>query len=208
MVAKNEDTIKLTLGFFLLKNPSPLELKNGLSMEQRSRIEQNFFSTPAWRVQNLDPDRIGAGKLRVFLQDLLDAHIEKEIPKVRDEIKRTLAVTERELKALGNARPAIGLVRSFITSLSMRFYELFQAALDGNYLSIDIDFFSKHEFCRLRASVQACNMKFSDYMREQGQRRKLSSTSQSSSLDHESANETTQLIVSKKEMTQWVKQVR
>jgi hypothetical protein len=206
-VAKNQDTIKLKLGFFLLKNPSPLELKDGVSMQNRSKRELLFFKAPAWKSENLDMDRVGAERLRIFLQDLLDTHIERELPKVREEIKRTLAVTERNLKALGNARPTIGHIRSFITSMSMTMSQLFQAALDGNYHSIDVDFFSQHDICRLRARIQEANSIFATDMREYGQRRKLGSAPQSSDSDSESTDETAQLIVSKTEMMVWVKQV-
>lgn len=215
LVAKNQDNIKLKLGFFLLKNPSPAELKEGLSMAERSSLELRFFSSPAWASQNLDMNRVGAEKLRVFLQELLDTHIERELPKVREEIRRLLAVREVELRSLGEARPTTDLVRTFLTGLSMKFYELLQAALDGNYHSIDVAFFSESDKSRLRACVQESNTKFAAYMRESGQRRKMKVESESNntmpesgdSKDHELGDNTTQIIVSKAEMMQWVKQV-
>ena len=33
LLAKNEDTTKLKLGFFLVKNPTPSELKSGITSE-------------------------------------------------------------------------------------------------------------------------------------------------------------------------------
>lgn len=96
----------------------------------------------------------------------------------------------------------------------MRFYELLQAALDGNYHSIDAEFFDS-EISRLRATVQEMNTKFAAYMRLSVQRRKFKpdaepedSTSESGNPDDaETADETGQLIVSKTEMMRWVKQV-
>ncbi|KAM0259705.1 hypothetical protein ACHAQJ_003139 [Trichoderma viride] len=216
LVAKNQDSIKLKLGFFLLKNPSPSELKAGLTMSGRSSLELRFFSSPAWANQNLDKDRVGAEKLRVFLQDLLDTHIERELPKVREEIKKTLIARDIELKSMGDSRPTVDLIRTFLTGLSMRFYELLQAALDGNYHSIDAAFFSGSEKSRLRASVQKINTEFAAYMRDSGERRKIKAEIESdnsvpesdNSEDHEQAGETAQVVVSKTEMTQWVKQVR
>ncbi|KAL7795108.1 P-loop containing nucleoside triphosphate hydrolase protein [Trichoderma ceciliae] len=214
LVAKNQDNIKLKLGFFLVKNPSPLELKESLTMSARSSLELRFFSSPAWASQNLDMNRVGAEKLRTFLQDLLDTHIERELPKVREEIKKMLAVREVELKSLGDARPTVDLIRAFLTGLSMRFYELLQAALDGNYHSVDAAFFSESENSRLRARVQEKNTKFAGYMRESGQRRKFKADAESensvpesdNSEDHKLAGETGQILVSKTEMMQWVKQ--
>lgn len=206
-VAKNQDAIKLKLGFFLLKNPPPSEIREGFTMETRSKRELRFFSAPAWASQNLDQDRIGAEKLRLYLQDLLHTHIERELPKVREEIRKSLSRTEAELISLGDARPSLHHIRAFVTSLSMKFYQLVQAALDGNYHSIDVEFFSEHEGSRLRARIQEANTKFAAHMREHGKTRKIGTRSRSCSPDHELANETTQLIVDEEEMMEWIKEV-
>ncbi|KAL7922195.1 P-loop containing nucleoside triphosphate hydrolase protein [Trichoderma austrokoningii] len=211
-VAKNEDNIRLKLGFFLVKNPSPSELKKGLTMSERSSLELRFFSSSPWAEQNLDMNRVGAEKLRVFLQDLLDTHIERELPKVRDEIKKLLAMREAELKSMGDARPTVDLIRSFLTSLSMRFYELLQAALEGHYHSIDAEFFSKTEDSRLRANVQKLNTSFSNYMRDFGQKRKIKADTEldeesDDTEDQESVSEEGQVLVTKAEMMQWVAQI-
>ncbi|KAJ6439095.1 dynamin GTPase [Purpureocillium lavendulum] len=201
LVAKNKDSIKLKLGFFLLKNPSPSELEQGLNMATRAAREQRFFSLPQWAAQDLDTDRLGAEKLRCYLQQLLDKHIERELPKVRDEIKRKLSSTEAELRSLGDARPNVGNIRSFVTDLSMTFYELLQAALEGNYHSTKASFFAQQPHSRLRAVIQQLNTKFAARMRESGQRRKLRSSNSDDSQppaddsdDHESIDETGQLL--------------
>ncbi|KAL7929824.1 P-loop containing nucleoside triphosphate hydrolase protein [Trichoderma chlorosporum] len=216
LVAKNKDNIKLKLGFFLLKNPSPQELKDCLTMTARSNLERQFFSGPAWVDQDLDMSRVGAENLRVYLQELLDAHIAKELPKVREEIRKLLSVREAELRSLGEARPTVDLIRTFLTSLSMRFYELLQAALDGNYHSVDVAFFSESDRSRLRAGVQASNLRFANYMRESGHKRKTKeesgetdgiAVSESKTSEDDGLVETTsQLIVSKAEMMRWVKE--
>ncbi|CDM38461.1 unnamed protein product [Penicillium roqueforti FM164] len=36
----------------------------------------------------LDPSRVGVDKLRCFLEEILDTHIQRELPKVRDDIRR------------------------------------------------------------------------------------------------------------------------
>jgi hypothetical protein len=48
-LAKNEGTIKLKLGFFLLKNPSPSQRGLGISRNQRNRQELEFFALPSWK---------------------------------------------------------------------------------------------------------------------------------------------------------------
>lgn len=65
-LANNCDRTKLTLGFFVLKNPSPTELKAGMTTEERHRMELAYFSKEPWKKQGLDPSRVGVDKLRCF----------------------------------------------------------------------------------------------------------------------------------------------
>jgi hypothetical protein len=207
-VAKNLDNIKLKLGFFLLKNPSPSELEQGLDMDTRSRRELQFFASPPWVSQGLDTERIGAEKLRIFLQELLDTHIERELPKVKEDIRKSLEASERELQALGEPRPTVGHIRAYMIGLSMRFTEIAQAALDGNYHGNYQEFFTDSEDSRLRARVQQLNTAFATEVRENGQKRRVKATSESYESDNESTNDADgQITVNKAEMMHWVKQV-
>jgi hypothetical protein len=157
----------------------------------------------------LDRDRVGVVKLRGFLQHLLDTHIERELPKVQNEIRKHLKQTEAELDLMGAARQSVGEVRFFLTNLSMKFYELLQAALDGNYHTIDSDFFSEAEGSRLRARVQEANTKFATAMRLKGKKRVTKSKSSPvlGQSDDDLPLENTQLVVTDEEMLQWVKEV-
>lgn len=207
-MAKNLDNIKLRLGFFLLKNLSPSEIEQGLDMDARSRRELQFFASPPWVSQGLDTERIGAEKLRIFLQELLDTHIEKELPKVKEDIRKSLEASERELQALGEPRPTVGHIRAYMIGLSMRFTEIARAALDGNYHGNYQEFFTDFEDSRLRARVQQLNTAFATKVRENGQKRRVKDTSESHESDNESTNDADgQITVSKAEMTHWVKQV-
>ncbi|KAF2158956.1 hypothetical protein M409DRAFT_71369 [Zasmidium cellare ATCC 36951] len=80
-LSRNEDTTKLGLGFFLLKNPSPKETQQALSLAIREAIERDFSTAEPWSRQDLNPSRLGINHLRRFLQELLDKHIERELPK-------------------------------------------------------------------------------------------------------------------------------
>jgi hypothetical protein len=202
--AKNQDTIKLKLGFFLVKNPTPTEIKEQISMTSRSQRELQFFSAPEWTSQQLDMNRVGVDKLRQFLQVLLDSHIEKELPKVRDEIKKSLTTTEADLRSMGDARPTPIHVRSFMTNMSMRYYELLQAALNGSYQSIDVDFFSQIEGSRLRARIQQINTDFADLMRDRGERRKIGTASKP---EQSNVSSTVQLMVTEEQIMVWVREV-
>ncbi|GKT72564.1 dynamin family protein [Colletotrichum tofieldiae] len=166
-IAKNQDSIKLRLGFFLLKNPSPAEMKDSSAKLSRSVLEMNFFSSSAWKAQDLDMNRVGIENLKVFLQRLLDEHLERELPKVKIEIKRHLALKEEELEAMGPERRSLSDIRSFMTNLSMRYYTLAQAALEGNYHSSDVQFFDKNNGTRLRSLVHQQNGQFATAMRIQ-----------------------------------------
>ncbi|KAH0225124.1 hypothetical protein KCV06_g10184, partial [Aureobasidium melanogenum] len=101
LLAKNQDTTKLKLGYFLLKNPSPSELESQVDALSRESREHSFFQTSPWREQNLDKDRTGISALRQFLQNLLDRHIEHELPRVREEIETLAVSVEQKLNHLG-----------------------------------------------------------------------------------------------------------
>ncbi|RDW92727.1 dynamin family protein [Aspergillus mulundensis] len=221
-IAKNLDTIKLKLGFFLLKNPSPMERKDCHSMTARSALEDRFFSRPSWAIHHLDKKRIGSESLRTFLQKLLDSHIEHELPKVRNEIKKRLDATEAELRSMGDARSTVGDIRSFLTSLSMAFYDMLQAALDGNYHTLRHDFFDSNQNARLRALVQQANTNFATFMRTQGARRVVreepAETEEAEEAEEPDEDEDEQLeqvddnlfpqiYVTQQEMMDWIKEV-
>ncbi|KAI4271951.1 MAG: hypothetical protein L6R38_006736 [Xanthoria sp. 2 TBL-2021] len=90
LLAKNLDTTKLQLGYFLVKNPTPTELASGITPDQRQRGEVTFFQFSPWKEQGLAMDRVGILSLRSYLQTLLDQHMERELPKVQEEVKNLM----------------------------------------------------------------------------------------------------------------------
>ena len=212
LLAKNQDTTKLKLGFFLVKNPTPSELAHGISVDQRQVNEQRYFQSSAWKAQALDPTRIGIQSLRVYLQRLLDQHIERELPKVREEIRKMILVVEQDLAALGEDRPTSTHLRMFLSRLAMRFHNLTASALNGTYHEADPAFFVEDDgrSCsrRLRARVHYLNGNFSDYMRQNGQKRKIRpAQALEDSSDAEDEPDEGQLLLTESEMKQWVKEV-
>jgi GTPase SAR1 family protein len=215
-LAKNMDRTKLNLGFFLLKNPAPAELREGLSPAARKRAEHAFFSREPWSSLGLDLSRVGIENLRVFLQELLDSHIERELPKVREELRELLERNCQDLAALGMERNTAGQIRIYLTQISADFHGLVRAGIDGDYGGRDAKFFNvqgKNFANRLRAVVHLENEKFANHMREYGQTRKFvcqqdnpsfESTDQGMDL---ALNEEGQILVSKEEMAAWVKEV-
>ncbi|EXK25030.1 hypothetical protein FOMG_16408 [Fusarium oxysporum f. sp. melonis 26406] len=73
--------------------------------------------------------------------------------------------------------------------LSMRFTEIAQAALDGNYHGNYQEFFTDSEDSRLRARVQQLNTAFAAEVRENGEKRRVKATSESYESDNESTND-------------------
>lgn len=218
-LAKNMDRVKLKLGFFLLKNPSPLDISKGLSWEERQRQETRFFNSSPWKEQNLDKTRVGVENLRSFLQQLLDNHIERELPKVRKEMEALLRSTERELAQIGPERSSIGQVRMFLTHISMEFYSLTKAAVDGSYGGRDSVFFAAgtNPETRLRARIHIMNEEFAAYMRTRAAKRRIRDGDEANSeSEHFTSSESDQSVgctsneqlrVTKKQMIDWVEKV-
>ncbi|KFY02398.1 hypothetical protein V494_00073 [Pseudogymnoascus sp. VKM F-4513 (FW-928)] len=210
-LAKNESPIKLKLGFFLLKNPSPSQLESGMSRSEQIHQELDFFAS--WKEHRLDPTRIGIITLQDFLQDLHSRHIEKELPMVREEITALLTKIDGSLTSLGEERQTPTDIRMFLARLSMKFHSLTQAAIDGNYHWTEGDFFagsSEGSSTRLRAEIHRLNGRFSTYMRDKGHLRKLYSDSEpivDSKSDVDSEEEGEMLRVAQQEVEEWVKRV-
>jgi GTPase SAR1 family protein len=200
-LANNEDNVKLKLGFFLLKNPSP---------EALARDEADFFAQPCWRQCGIDPDRVGSARLKTFMQELLQDHIEREIPKVKAELRTKLDDSELKLRRLGKPRSTAADVRSCLIERSMALGSLTRDALQGHYLGSDSDFFKQET--RLRALVHQANTSFAAKMRgaNASKRRVVRGAKGSVDTDIEltDENQTEQIQVSQQEMLNWVKSVR
>ncbi|ETS76893.1 hypothetical protein PFICI_10767 [Pestalotiopsis fici W106-1] len=197
-LANNVDNIKLKLGFFLLKNPSPSEI--GLSGDAQCQLESQFFATAIWQSHCLDMTRVGISELRTFLQQLLDRHIEKELPKVQNEVKQLLMATDTRLATLGPERTTALQIRGFLTGTSMRFHGLIIAALYGNYQGSEARFFER-DANRLRAMVHQANETFADYMRTNGAKRKLVEEKE----DQPNQEDESEIILATKtELSQWI----
>ena len=209
LLAKNLDTTKLKLGYFLVKNPTPTELASGITPEQRQKGEVHYFQSSPWKEQALSMDRVGILSLRLYLQSLLDQHIERELPKVREEVKILMKKTEVAIEALGEERPTTGRLRMFLSRLAMRFYGLTTSALNGTYHEMDSIFFSDQNkySTRLRALVHVLNTEFSDNMSQNGQKRKVIKRELNAECAVEDVPEDGQLLVTEPEMKVWVKEV-
>ncbi|KAI6787796.1 hypothetical protein KC357_g9181 [Hortaea werneckii] len=96
-LSKNQDEMRLILGVFLPKNPSPTELSelsNHLLGEQN---EETLFARSPWNQHQLHKEKLGASNLRGSLQQLLDNHLGHELAKIREEIRTLLRKVDHEL---------------------------------------------------------------------------------------------------------------
>ena len=216
-LSKNEDTTKLKLGFFMVKNPSPSEVEEKINMAERESKELAYFSSPPWKDAGLDQTRIGVGSLRTFLQELLSQHTERELPKVQTEVRTLIKSTEKALACLGEERPTTSHMRMFLSRLAMRYHTLTNAALVGDYGSSEFEFFnvSFSESRRLRAFVHSVNTDFSNKMRLEGSTIKIVPELAKNAVDlevdlHEIATRQgpiKQISMTEARFTQWVKYV-
>ncbi|KAK2744018.1 hypothetical protein FQN57_004471 [Myotisia sp. PD_48] len=185
-IVKNQAAIKLKLGYFVLKNPSPKDLETGMSPSERRIKELDFFHEPEWKSQHLKPDRVGIDALRKYLQLLLQQHIDRELPKVCYEISQLLDNAREELNALGQERPNLQAQRLFLTELSVAFRDLIQSATNGMYQAVNSDFFRTEKegllHNRLRARVHHANSKFANFMRTSAHKLEIKETSQDESI--------------------------
>ncbi|KAJ6037073.1 Dynamin family protein [Penicillium herquei] len=223
-LAKNEDRIQLRSGFFVLKNPSPEELKVGVTPEQREAAESEFFSKAAWTAQVLDTSRVGIKNLQSFLKHLLHTHIERELPNLCEELYRLLKTVEDNIDHLGPERSQAVQIRMFLTRVSSSFQSIVKDALNGIYDLNDVEFSSNlgPERCRLRAAVHLENERFADFMRMHSQQRRVipktgrASGPARNTADHlrylasrpGDKSDYQELLVTEEQMLGWVKKVR
>jgi hypothetical protein len=128
----------------------------------------------------LVPDILGIGSLRVRLSDLLLRHIKHELPRLREELDQIYEETLLGLHSLGQSRSTVRQQMEYLMQLSLQFYDLTKAGVNGYYKS---DYFGKvgtrsnfgstlHER-RLRAAVQLLNLKFAKAMCKLGHKYNL-----------------------------------
>lgn len=117
---------------------------------------------------------MGIDNLKTFIQDLLDRHIERELPKVRDDIKSVIRTTEEEIIGLPPERSTTGQIRQYLSDIAMQYHSVAMAALNGEYHTGYASFFDTDDTTigstRLRALIHIMNTDFSQIMRDRGQR--------------------------------------
>ncbi|KAJ9075536.1 hypothetical protein DSO57_1035220 [Entomophthora muscae] len=98
----NNRRYKLKLGYFIIKNPSKVELDEKISFKQAREREASFFlHNSPWNVSNAATrDRMGVGKLSETLSLRLTELIEVSLPGMRAKVRELLDAVQKELEAL------------------------------------------------------------------------------------------------------------
>lgn len=146
----------LRLGYCIVRNRGQQDvLANSSDRHQR---ETEFFSTQPWA--SLDKDRVGIEALKSRLRELLVDITRREFPKVRQEIDKKLAASQKELSSLGPSRESNEQQHRYLLDLTMKFQKITDAALDAHYARHDE--FNGRRFLKLATIMCWLNEKFSD----------------------------------------------
>ena len=127
-----------------------------MTMAQRQKMEAQFFANPPWNNLGLDALRVGIDNLCVFMQNLLDQHIERELPKVQKDVAQLLQEINKELMDLGTERTSPAQIRIYLTRIATDFQNLLKAGVEWIYDNWDRFFHETNdekECHRLRALI-------------------------------------------------------
>jgi hypothetical protein len=162
-LARNEDVF-FRLGWHVLKNRSYEE--TGSSLEERNASEASYFRNS--RFNSLAKENVGIDSLRNRLSLLLFEHVKQELPRLRQDLEGALGDAKKQLTLMGDRRSKANECKTFLTQLSLEYYEICKAAINGYYeapyfhQNMDVPFTIKppSNFTRLRALVQYLNIDF------------------------------------------------
>ncbi|EPE27532.1 P-loop containing nucleoside triphosphate hydrolase [Glarea lozoyensis ATCC 20868] len=191
-LAKNQHVL-FKLGWHVIRNRNHEE--RNVSLTERSINEDTFFSTSNWK--HLPSDTVGIDNLRRRLSVLLFDHVKKELPSLREELEEKLSLTLNQLNQLGISRSTGAECKEYLAKLSLQFYELSKAAVDGHYEHSyfrqnpdpDFNLSSSSTICRARAVVQSLNTKFSEAIDKYGKKYDISLKDPEEFVDEENSDD-------------------
>jgi len=188
---------------------------------ERNASEETFFRTSNFKV--LPKDCVGIDSLRRRLSVLLFEHVKKELPKLREDLEEALQSARDQLGQLGNPRSSAADCKAYLARLSLDFYEISKAAVNGHYEAsyfhndVDVKFSldSPSTLARARAVIQLLNTEFAEDLRRSGHKYQInlspdvSDANKSSSpfiaLDNKTRTEPR--VLTKSEALDWVRKV-
>ncbi|KAF9516697.1 hypothetical protein BS47DRAFT_1371660 [Hydnum rufescens UP504] len=93
---------RLAHGYYITKQPSPMELQANVQHKEARRIESDFFKHhETWsRCDSSTKSRMGTAKLGQSLSKLLSERIDTSLPELRAQVAKQRKATENELASL------------------------------------------------------------------------------------------------------------
>ena len=145
----------------------------------------------------------------MLFANLLKECIERELSKIREEIKHIMKRLKQKITALSDEILTTDHLRVFLSHLTMRFHKLIFLTLDDNYFDSDTIFFDdsnvEHYSKRIRALIHRLNTKFSNRMRENDQKRKIITSRSEHRDEPKKSVEENQILMTKQKMKDCVK---
>ncbi len=187
-LTRNEN-IFFKLDWHVLKNRTYEE--DSSSFEERNLSESRYFRKSNFAT--LSKDCVGIDSLRDRLSQLLFNHVKQKLSKLRKDLEKALADSRDQLKAMSDQRATPAECRIFLMQLSLNFYEVGKAAVNGHYEedyfthNIDSTFSlqSPATIRRLRAVIQYMNSHFSNSLRTRDHKYHIDRSERSDSKEAE-----------------------
>ena len=182
-LARNEQ-VPLKLGWHVLKNRGFSEAAT--SFVKRNESEAEFFLTkPGWNA--LPKENVGIDELCRKLSSLLFIHVQKELPRLQQELETRLSDVQSQVRELGPHRSSRSDCKHFLVEISSAISSKCKAAKQGEYYD---DYFwmpyntrfkpaTLPGLRRLRAAIQAVNAELMDNMRKNASQFKISAAAPS-----------------------------
>ncbi|KAK4116856.1 hypothetical protein N656DRAFT_701720 [Canariomyces notabilis] len=159
-----ESMHKLTLGWYVLRNPSESERSSG--DDARDAIEQRFFESGAW--SSVLPANRGVESLRKRLSKVLLDHIRTNLPGLIHDIEANLRTRQEALDRLGSSRSTTEELRSYLLGIAEDFQRLARDAIEGRYSNERFFGGIDEENKKLRAKLRNRNRAFDVVMEVKG----------------------------------------
>ena len=152
---------RLKLGWFVVRNRTTQEIKEGVTILQRHEIEKECFRNAPW--SEVPRSRVGIPALKPFLGQLLYDHVRREFPGVVKEIEDLYDQAQREAHTLGSPRETTMEQRQYLTHLTVTYQQSTYNALRGNYGPVS----SQHPL-KLRMHMKALGDQFEAKITKEG----------------------------------------
>ena len=130
------ETFTLGHGYFVTRQPSQTELKDGITHAQARELEQRFFESNFWtsRFHGFE-ERQGTLKLQQFLSNLLAQLIVKCLPDIRARVGQKIAEVDHKLGQMPDPpRNAFHVVTTTLSDFINKLQQLFEGGFASNSL--------------------------------------------------------------------------